>query len=383
MESSAGILILITTEGETFSFGPMSDLLDPVTQLLTSQQNVTVTDTDLSKAVRGRQLGCSHEFSPVEGGVNDLFFDFLFLSQTFQLENSSPNLFSRREIFLISDFFTNNSWGIHFPAFSCPSIVLPFSALNRTQNFPREEIINPILPPNYVGIIIAAVVIPVLFLATIVVVVWWRRRKRNKNRDHRESAFELQRVTSSTPARSLLSSQASLSHSTSKNSIRQFIPAFFLNPKETNSSLPVEKNKMNFIPIEDIKLIDKIGQGNFGVVYRGLYGGGNVEVALKQIIVGENSNENSSMEKELKLWDDELSVICKLSHPNIVRLLGLYRIKDEENSEKFLVLEYCSGGALSEWLRETKIEEENVFFDIALQTCDGMKYLHSQNILHR
>lgn len=84
--------------------------------------------------------------------------------------------------------------------------------------------------------------------------------------------------------------------------------------------------------------------------------------------------------KELELQKREIEVLKICQHPNIIRLIDVF-----ENPEYiYIVLEYCSGGDLFQYLdrREFKITEDRAR-SIAHQIAAGLYYMHSYGIAHR
>ena len=68
-----------------------------------------------------------------------------------------------------------------------------------------------------------------------------------------------------------------------------------------------------------------------------------------------------------------------LDHPNIIRLFEIW----EWNNVCFLVLEYCEGGELFDFILEKKHLNEDVAAYIMKQMFEALNYLHSKQISHR
>lgn len=72
-----------------------------------------------------------------------------------------------------------------------------------------------------------------------------------------------------------------------------------------------------FVPYEEIKFEKTIGEGSFGIVFKGVFRG--AEVAVKQV----RSNVLTLSEEELNDFRKEAYMMCRLRHPNIVLVMGI------------------------------------------------------------
>lgn len=120
-----------------------------------------------------------------------------------------------------------------------------------------------------------------------------------------------------------------------------------------------------------------IGEGGYGVVYRGVLQDGSV-VAVKNL-----HNNKGQAEKEFKV---EVEAIGKVRHKNLVRLVGYCA----EGARRMLVYEYVDNGNLEQWLHGDVGPVSPLTWDvrmkIALGTAKGLAYLHEglePKVVHR
>ncbi|KAK7270389.1 hypothetical protein RIF29_23486 [Crotalaria pallida] len=114
---------------------------------------------------------------------------------------------------------------------------------------------------------------------------------------------------------------------------------------------------------------EKLGDGGFGAVYRGVLVNGTV-VAVKQL---------EGIEQGEKQFRMEVSIISSTHHLNLVRLIGFC----SEGQHRLLVYEFMKNGSLDNFLF---VNEENsgkllnweYRFNIALSAARGMTYLHEE-----
>eukprot|EP00940_MAST-03C_sp_MAST-3C-sp2_P003613 g3613.t1 len=79
---------------------------------------------------------------------------------------------------------------------------------------------------------------------------------------------------------------------------------------------------------------------------------------------------------------DEIEILKKLDHPNIVKLIDVYIVKDKS---VYMFLSYCNGGTLKDLIKGTKggfLPEQNVI-EIARELLSAVWYIHSKGICHR
>ncbi|CAL5200481.1 unnamed protein product [Lathyrus oleraceus] len=121
---------------------------------------------------------------------------------------------------------------------------------------------------------------------------------------------------------------------------------------------------------------NKLGQGGYGPVYKGRFPGGQ-DIAIKRL--------SSVSTQGLQEFKNEVVLIAKLQHRNLVRLRG-YCIKGDE---KILLYEYMSNKSLDSFIFDrtrTVLLDWKLRFDIIIGIARGMLYLHQDSrlrVIHR
>ena len=82
-----------------------------------------------------------------------------------------------------------------------------------------------------------------------------------------------------------------------------------------------------------------------------------------------------------KVEPNELEIMSKLNHVNIVKLIGVI----DEKPDYYLILELCKGGSLRKYLDNRKGNRlpEDQFYDWATQTARPLEYLKKMGIIHK
>ena len=114
----------------------------------------------------------------------------------------------------------------------------------------------------------------------------------------------------------------------------------------------------------------KIGKGTFGTVYESKNLNFNKKVAMK--IIPKDYHIDDLLIK------NEIDILKKLSHPNIVRIYEFY----ESNNYFYIINEFCPEGELYDYINNSSLMEKQLSV-IFYQVFSGLKYLHENNIIHR
>ncbi|MFO7980843.1 MAG: serine/threonine-protein kinase [Candidatus Aminicenantes bacterium] len=126
------------------------------------------------------------------------------------------------------------------------------------------------------------------------------------------------------------------------------------------------------------EILDTIGKGAMGVVYKALDPDINRVVAIKAIRFDVISEE-SDREEIMKRFIREAQSAGKLIHPNIVTIYDVVRSKNMT----YIVMQYIEGYSLQKPISSgEKIPTEKAV-RLMTQICDALGYAHQKGIIHR
>lgn len=129
------------------------------------------------------------------------------------------------------------------------------------------------------------------------------------------------------------------------------------------------------VPRENVQILEELGLGNFGMVYRGRLNG-NEEVAIKTISESANQREKNE-------FLNEASVMKNFSTYHIIKLLGVVSI----GNPPFVIMELMENGDLKTYLRKSRQTQmapnASRIMRMAAEIADGMAYLESKKFVHR
>ena len=122
------------------------------------------------------------------------------------------------------------------------------------------------------------------------------------------------------------------------------------------------------------QVIEELGRGGMGKVYRVLDKKLNEEVALKLI-----KPEISSDKRTLERFKNELKLARKVSQKNVGRMFDM----GEETGTHYITMEYVPGEDLKSSIKRFGQLSVSKSLDIAKQICEGLSEAHKSGIVHR
>jgi len=120
-------------------------------------------------------------------------------------------------------------------------------------------------------------------------------------------------------------------------------------------------------------ILDRIGSGSMGRVYKAHHAMMDRVVALKII-----APEIASNERVVARFQREMKLVGRLDHPNVVRAFDA----DQIHKVLYIVMEYVHGHSLGELLKKRPISPTEMI-DYAAQSALGLAHAHDQGIVHR
>ncbi|WIA21240.1 hypothetical protein OEZ85_000481 [Tetradesmus obliquus] len=124
--------------------------------------------------------------------------------------------------------------------------------------------------------------------------------------------------------------------------------------------------------LENYHVIDLVGEGSFGKVYKGRRRCTGQITAMKFIV------KHGKSEKDIRNLRQEIEILRQLRHENIIQMLDAFETKTD-----FCVVTEFAQGELFEILEDDQCLPEEVVQSIAKQLVRALHYLHSNRIIHR
>jgi serine/threonine protein kinase/Flp pilus assembly protein TadD len=125
--------------------------------------------------------------------------------------------------------------------------------------------------------------------------------------------------------------------------------------------------------ISHYKILEKLGEGGMGVVYKAQDTKLDRLVALKFL-----PQHLTSDPVEKERFVHEAKAASALNHPNVTTI---YEV-DEFEGQMFIVMEYCEGKTLKQMIEKETLSVKKVL-DIAIHVSEGLTAAHNKGVVHR
>ncbi len=147
-----------------------------------------------------------------------------------------------------------------------------------------------------------------------------------------------------------------------------------MTPDQVKKTLDIQSEQGRPETLGGFEIIEQVGRGGMGVVYRARQLSMDRDVAIK-ILYPRLAADRKFVESFLK----EAHAVAQLNHPNIITGIDA----GEERGYIYLAMEYVDGPTLRQILKRDGKIPEGQAIDIALQVAEALEYARKQNFIHR
>ena len=126
--------------------------------------------------------------------------------------------------------------------------------------------------------------------------------------------------------------------------------------------------------VGNYKILQQIGEGGMGSVFKGVDVMLDREVAIKSL-----RPELARKPDLLARFRSEAVTLAKLNHPNIATLFSFFRSGDDF----YMVMEFVDGPTLDDIIRDARVMTPERAVPLFCQALEGIDHAHNMGILHR
>ena len=137
---------------------------------------------------------------------------------------------------------------------------------------------------------------------------------------------------------------------------------------------PREELKRGTLFANRYEIIEELGKGGMGRVYRVFDNKIDSEVALK-LVRSDIAADKNTVER----FRNELKLARDITHKSVCRMYDL----NEEQGTHYITMEYVSGGDLKRFIRRSGQLSIGTALKIAIQLCEGLSEAHKLGVIHR
>jgi serine/threonine protein kinase len=155
----------------------------------------------------------------------------------------------------------------------------------------------------------------------------------------------------------------------------QLLPLEEISVSVTNTlETPIKKLEIGSLFAERYKILEELGKGGMGEVYKVRDQKLDEEMALK-LLKPEIAADQSIIER----FKNELKLARRIAHRNVCKMHDFH----EEEETPYITMEYVEGENLKSYIRKKRKLPEKEALSIAKQVCEGLAEAHELGIVHR
>ena len=128
------------------------------------------------------------------------------------------------------------------------------------------------------------------------------------------------------------------------------------------------------LSIPGYQILEKIGKGSMGIVYKAKQTSVDRIVALKVLL--DSLSENREF---VKRFDREAKIAAKLSHPNIVNAIDAGQV----GTHFYFVMEFIEGETIKDFIDRGVVFDEKPALEIIIKVAEALKHAHERGLIHR
>lgn len=126
--------------------------------------------------------------------------------------------------------------------------------------------------------------------------------------------------------------------------------------------------------ISRYELLDRLGEGGIGIVYKAM------DPALQKIVAIKVLNAGKlTVEQQLR-FQNEARALAELKHQSIPEI---FNFSISEEGAPYMVMEFAEGKSLSTLIEQRKFLPVNSAIDVTIMVCEAIQHAHAMHILHR